>query len=87
MPCSVSEQNSRCSRIRSVLRLDHFLEVVVFFAINGQTAAGDRLPNGGPGELRAMRISRRIVIPAVSGRMSAAIVRSVGTDACRRSAL
>ena len=52
-------------RYEKPMQITHDLEISVYFSVDGEDAAGKPLRVGGPGELRAMRITRSIPVPSV----------------------
>ena len=46
--------------------MSHVLRTEVFFSVHGEDVKGNKLSDGGPGELRIMYVNKPVVLPAVS---------------------
>lgn len=51
--------------------MSHILRLEVFFSVHGEDVCGGKLNDGGPGELRVMRVDKKVVVPAVRWRWPA----------------
>lgn len=53
-------------RVETPIKVGHQLRMQVYFSVQGEDVQGNKLDDGGPGELRVLRVDKKVILPAVS---------------------
>ena len=61
----LTRQRELTSSVETPIKVSHILRLEVFFSVHGENVQGEKFPDGGPGELRVMKVDKKVVVPAV----------------------